>query len=98
MLQITQRAIDHLEHLRSEKGLDGRAGVRFVRNGVRLGLTFTVAPEAGDRLVPRPGIAIYLAPAVAEAFDRSIIDAKAGEDRVRLVLTPQHPVFDGLPH
>ena len=52
------------------KGFDGPVGVRFVRNGSRLGLTFARTPEKGDRVVSRAGIAVYLAPGVADAFEQ----------------------------
>ena len=62
MLRITKQAAAHLEELRTEKGFDGPVGVRFVRNGSRLGLTFARTPEKGYGVVPRDGIAVYLAP------------------------------------
>lgn len=89
MLRITKQAADHLAKLRTDKGLDGRVGVRFVRNGGRVGLTFTRTPEKGDRVVPRDGMAVYLAPDVADAFEQSIIDATTEDDRTRLVLRRQ---------
>ena len=98
MFQITQRAIGHLEQLRRQKGLDSGTGVRFVRSGGRVGLTFTRAPEEGDRVVPRSGLALYLAPSVVEAFDHSVIDATAAEDRMRLVVRPQRSARSGRPH
>ena len=62
MFRITKQAAAHLEELRTEKGFDGPVGVRFVRNGSRLGLTFARTPEKGDRVVPGDSIAVYLAP------------------------------------
>jgi Fe-S cluster assembly iron-binding protein IscA len=91
MMQITERAATYLERLRSEKGLDGKSGVRFVRNGAKVALRFAPAPEKGDRVVRRDGLAVYLAPEVVEKFDRSIVDARTREARTWLVLRKQTP-------
>jgi Fe-S cluster assembly iron-binding protein IscA len=89
MLQITPRAIDHLQHLRTRRGLADDVGVRFVRNGARVGLTFAPAPESDDRVDARAGMRVYLSPEVVEVFDRSIVDARTDAGRTWLVLRPQ---------
>jgi Fe-S cluster assembly iron-binding protein IscA len=89
VLQVTERAIDHLEGLRRKKGFDERVGVRFVRNGERVALTFARGPKKGDRVVPRDRIPVYLASEVADTFDHSIVDAKTADERTWLVLRPQ---------
>ncbi len=89
MLMVTRRAADHLAKLRTDRGLDGRVGVRFVRNGARIGLTFTSKPEKDDRIVPRGGMPVYLAPGIAAALEQSVIDATTDEDRTWLVLRRQ---------
>jgi hypothetical protein len=87
-MHVTPEAIQHLQHLRDERGFGPTTGVRFVRKGTRLGLTFVPTPGTGDRIVPRGDLLLFISNAVADAFERSIIDAKTDESRTWLVLRP----------
>ena len=86
MFEITKAAVDHLRKLRNEKGLDESMGVRFVGNEGRLGLRFRKSPDKDDQVVSQEGIAIYVAPEVADKFEQSIIDARTQGTRRALIL------------
>ena len=86
MFEITKAAVDHLRTLRKQKGLDDSMGVRFVGNDGRLGLRFRKDPDKGDQVVSQEGIAIYVAPEVAEKFEQSIVDARVQGTRAALIL------------
>jgi Fe-S cluster assembly iron-binding protein IscA len=91
MLQMTTRAVSHIEQLRAKQGHDGRTGVRFLRRGGRLGLTFAANPASGDRVVPCDGVVVYLASDIAEAFERSVIDAETTDGGTKLVVRRKAP-------
>jgi Fe-S cluster assembly iron-binding protein IscA len=89
MLRLTPTAVTHLVNVRRERGVDERAGVRFVSQGGRVRLTFEKAPREGDTVVKAPEIEVYVAGDIAEALDRSVIDAQREENKTILVLRPQ---------
>ena len=89
MLQVTPQATRHLLRLRAERGVDASQGVRLVRKGARIGLTFTPKPEPDDEVADGRGIAIYVAPDVAAAIDESVIDAREEDGKTALVLRQQ---------
>ena len=88
MLQITPKATEHLVRVRRERGFDNTTAPRFVRNGPRVGLTFT-PPEATDQVVKESGLAVYLEADVATALEGSIIDARPEDGKVVLVVRQQ---------
>ena len=87
MLQLTSDAMSHLERIRRERGQDGSA-VRLVRNNGRLGLTFTAAPEPGDRTIGSGNLTVCLPPEVAETLSNSTIDVKTEDGKSLLVARP----------
>jgi Fe-S cluster assembly iron-binding protein IscA len=89
VLQLTPKAASHLVRVRRERGFDDRSGARFVSNGTRVGLTFARAAKAGDRIIERSDIPIYVAPEVAEALSASVIDARVVEGKSVLVRRAQ---------
>lgn len=89
MLQLTSKATRHLIELRRERGVDERAGARFVSKGGRVGLIFASAPEQGDRVLGSAEILVYVPPEIADALDHSIIDARSEEGRMALVIRKQ---------
>ncbi|HTK44570.1 MAG TPA: hypothetical protein VL749_04355 [Patescibacteria group bacterium] len=74
MLELTAEASRHLVQVRGERGHGPTAGARFVPTAGGVGLTFSSAPEPGDRVVEADGIAIYLAPEVADKLDGGTVD------------------------
>jgi Fe-S cluster assembly iron-binding protein IscA len=89
VLKLTSSASRHLVKLRKERGVDDRAGVRFVSKEGRVGLTFSLKPVHGDREIDGEAIKVYIAPEIAPALDESIIDARDEDGRTALVLRKQ---------
>lgn len=86
MLHLTPEATYHLIKTRQERGVDDRAGARFVSKGGRVGLTFALAPGAGDRVVDGEGIKVYVAADIAGVLDESIIDARDENGHTSLIM------------
>jgi hypothetical protein len=87
MIQVTPEAANHLLRLRTERGFEPNSAARFIRNSGRVGLTFAPAPEPGDRVVEGvEGIPVCVAPDVVEALDHSIVDARAEDGKMVLVI------------
>jgi Fe-S cluster assembly iron-binding protein IscA len=89
MLQLTSKAAHHLIKIRGERGVDDRAAVRFVSKEGRVGVTFSLNPMDGDRVVDGQEIKVFVAPEIATALDESIIDARDEEGRTALVMRKQ---------
>jgi len=89
VLKLTSSASRHLVNLRKERGVDDRAGVRFVSKEGRVGLTFSLKPVHGDRELDGEAIKVYIAPEIAPALDESIIDARDEDGKTALVLRKQ---------
>jgi Fe-S cluster assembly iron-binding protein IscA len=89
VLKLTSSASRHLVKLRKERGVDDRAGVRFVSKEGRVGLTFSLNPVKGDREMDSDAIKVYIAPEIAPALDESIIDARDEDGKTALVLRKQ---------
>ena len=89
MLQITDRATNHLLMARTERGFDERAGARFVRGPAGVALTFAPAPEQGDQVLDGSALPIYVADDVTEVLERALIDVTADDGESRLVIRPQ---------
>ena len=89
MLQLTPNAVQHLVKLRQERGVDDRAGVRFVSKEGRVGMTFSLKPMNGDREIDAEAIKVYVAPEIAPTLDESVIDAREEDGKAALVLRKQ---------
>jgi Fe-S cluster assembly iron-binding protein IscA len=89
MLRLTPTAVTHLVNVRRERGVDEGAGARFVSQGRRVRLTFESAPRDGDTVLKAPEIEVFVANDIADALDRSVIDAQREEDKTILVLRRQ---------
>jgi hypothetical protein len=89
MLRLTPIAVSHLINVRRERGVDQAAGARFVSHGGRVRLTFETAPREGDSVVKAPDIDVFVASDIADALDRSVIDARREENATILVLRRQ---------
>ena len=92
MLQITDRATNHLLRARTERGFDERAGARFVRSSTGVALTFAPAPEQGDRVLDGSALPIYVAEDVTEVLDGALIDVAPDDGESRLVIRAQSDV------
>ena len=86
MLTLTTKATRHLIEVRRKRGFDAHAGARFVAKGARVGLTFVRAPGKEDRVVESEQIKVYVAPDIADALDRAIIDAREVDGNTALVM------------
>ena len=89
MLQLTSNATRHLVKLRQERGLDDRAGVRFVSKEGRVGVTFSLNPANGDREIDAETIKVYVAPEIASTLEQSVIDTREEDGKASLVLRKQ---------
>lgn len=89
MLELTSKAALHLIKLRGERGIDDRAAVRFVSKEGRVGVTFSLNPMDGDRVVEGDEIKVFVAPEIAPALDESIIDARDEDGKTALVMRKQ---------
>jgi hypothetical protein len=88
VLRLTPRATEHLVRVRSERGIDERHAARFVRKGSRIALTFAQSAAPGDRRIETRGIAVLLAPEVADRLDQSVIDARREDGKDVLMMWP----------
>ncbi len=86
MLRLTTQAIDHLQRVRGQRGIDAKELPRFIRRSGRLALTFVRAPEEGDRLVDGGKMSTLVAPSAADLLDGKTIDVKAAEGKSMLVV------------
>jgi Fe-S cluster assembly iron-binding protein IscA len=86
MLHVTPEATRHLLDVRRQRGVDDRAGARFIRRGTRIGLTFAPAPQAKDHVIEGSEINVFVAAEIAETLDQSVIDARTENGQVGLVL------------
>jgi Fe-S cluster assembly iron-binding protein IscA len=89
MLQLTPNAVRYLINVRKERGVDNRAGARFVSKEGRVGLTFALAAVDGDRVVDADVIKVYVASEIAAALDESIIDARDEDGKTALIMRKQ---------
>jgi len=92
MLQLTSKAVGHLTMLRRDRGVDERAGVRFVSKDGRVGVTFSLVPMDGDRVVDGQQIEVFVAAEIAAALDESVIDARDENGQVSLIMRKQAAV------
>jgi hypothetical protein len=88
VLRLTPRATEHLVRVRNERGIDDRHAARFVGKGSRIALTFAQSAEPGDRRIETRGIAVLLAPEVADRLDQSVIDARREDGKDVLMMWP----------
>ena len=89
MLQLTSNAARHLIKLRHDRGVDDRAGVQFTSKEGRVGMTFSLAPMDGDRVVDNESIKVFVAADIATALDQSIIDVRDEDGRTSLIMRKQ---------
>lgn len=89
MLQLTPEATRYLLKVQGERGVDERAGARFVSKGGRVGLTFAPAPVAGDRVLNSAEIKVYVAAEIAKTLDESVIDARDEDGQIALSMRKQ---------
>lgn len=89
MLQLTSKAAQHLIKIRGERGVDDSAAVRFVSKGGHVGVTFSLTPMDGDRVVNGKEIKVFVAPEISAAMDESIVDAREEDGRTALVMRKQ---------
>ena len=94
MLRFTTQAIDHLQQVRGERGLEPTELPRFVRRSGRLALTFARAPEEGDRLVDGGRMSTLVASSAADLLDGKTIDVKAAEGKSVLVVKQRRETAD----
>jgi Fe-S cluster assembly iron-binding protein IscA len=96
MLQITSNAARHLIKVRGERGVDARSGVRLVRRGGRVGITFVGTPATGDQVIAGDGINVFIAAEVADVLDDSTLDARDDGGRTALVMRHARPPQLGI--
>lgn len=89
MLQVTSAANEYLRHVRDAKGIDSKAGARFVRRSGGIGLTFAPAPAPGDQILAGVDLPVYIPDDLAAALATSIVDVRREDGGPRLVLRPQ---------
>jgi Fe-S cluster assembly iron-binding protein IscA len=97
MLQLTEGARLHLRKVRNERHQDD-ANARFVASpsGEGVSLSFEKEAQQGDRVVHTDGIDVFVAPAVAERLDQSVIDVgKRRDGKAVLTLRPQRRSANG---
>lgn len=85
MLQITDRATDHLIQLRRSHRLDRKAMPRFSRRAGRLGLAFATTPADGDRLVRAGRVSALVAADAVATLDAALIDVRTKDGQTYLV-------------
>jgi len=94
MLQMTTRAAELLNHIRSSSDIPNEAGVRVYAeeaNGheVSIGVGFIDQPVPGDQVSEQAGVKLYVAPEVAEPLENTMIDVAGQNGESLLVFRPQ---------
>ena len=92
MLTLSQSAADVLSTSRDERGLSERAHLRVAPAEQEpdrgLSLSFVEQPMEGDQTGESHGVALCVAPEVAEALDGTKIDVQTVDERPQLVIVP----------
>ena len=89
MLHLTREATDHLRRTRRDLGVDRQQPARLLGNGALVGFTFKSEPTRDDRVILADDMQVYVAPELADALDRAVLDARVEDGRSILVLRLQ---------
>lgn len=100
MLEITDAAENAIRLLRKSSDLPQSTALRIApipttEGGLAIGLAFTDGPEDGDHEVSaKAGLTVYVAPELADTFERATLEATADEEGVELELKTQADLHD----
>jgi Uncharacterized conserved protein len=94
MLQMTPRAAELLNQIRSSSDIPSQAGVRVYAeqaNGseVSIGVGFIDQPVPGDQVSEQAGVKLFVAPEVAGPLENKMIDVAGENGESQLVFCPQ---------
>lgn len=95
MLTLTDSAVAAIRDLLAEKDMLSDGGLRISASTPVNGddrpafeLAVVTGPEAGDTVVERDGVRIYLETAAVAAFEDTLLDAHLDDAGVRLTFLP----------
>lgn len=102
MLQMTTRAAELLNQIRSSSEIPNDAGVRVYAeqatdDQVSIGVGFIDNPMPGDQVTEQEGVRLFVAPEVAGPLDRTMIDVAAEDGETQLVFCPQEQIEGPTP-
>jgi Fe-S cluster assembly iron-binding protein IscA len=91
MVRITERAMDQLESMRDQSGLQPGQGVALTpRDGGRLGFT-AATPDDNDEVIERDGNTIMIIPEqLVEPLQAVVIDYVDGEEMQGFTLNQEN--------
>lgn len=94
MLQMTDRAAELLNQIRSTSDIPDQAGVRVYAeqatgDQVSIGVGFIDNPMPGDQVTEHEGVKLFVAPEVAGPLDKTMIDVTRDNGESQLVFCPQ---------
>jgi Fe-S cluster assembly iron-binding protein IscA len=100
MLEITDAAENAIRLLRKSSDLPEATALRIAPipttdGGLAIGLAFTDGPEDGDHEVSaKHDLTVFVAPELADTFERATLEATADEEGVELELRTQADLHD----
>lgn len=94
MLQMTDRAAELLNQIRTTSDIPSEAGVRIYAeqtagDQVSIGVGFIDNPLPGDQVTEQGGVKLFVAPEVAGPLDRTMIDVTRDNGESQLIFCPQ---------
>ena len=82
MLDLTTKAAETIRSIADRPELPDDAGLRIADDATgsgRLTVAAAAQPEDGDHIVEKEGARVFLSPQAAALVDRSVLDARVGE-------------------
>ncbi len=94
MLQMTDRAAELLNQIRTTSEIPDEAGVRVYAEQttgeeVSIGVGFIDNPMPGDQVSEHQGVKLFVAPEVAGPLERTMIDVTRDNGESQLIFCPQ---------
>ena len=94
MLQMTHKAAELLNQIRTTSDIPNEAGVRVYAeqasgDQVGIGVGFIDNPMPGDQVSEQDGVKLFVAPEVAGPLERTMIDVTRDNGESQLIFCPQ---------
>ena len=83
MLTLTDHAVAAIRNLTSQPGLPAETGLRIApEDGGAGGLALSLSdgPQAGDQIIEKADVQVFVQPDAATALDDKALDAQVNED------------------
>lgn len=96
MLRLSENATAALDNVRAAQGLPESYGVRLSGGqqpdgNLIVNLDFVETPQEADQVIEQPGADVYVAPEIAGPLSSALMDVRAADEGLELVLREQDP-------